>query len=176
MSEKSPEQPEREEEDRLAHAYHTMARRVHEALQHAGTGAEALTRALAAAKDKAVDLGELTREEAERLGDYLRRDIEEARRYLATSEAELADWFRIDLGLIEQGLLDFFSRAADPTEVELLRLQEQALEASIYRTGEIAGPGTLECVGCGELLHFERAGRIPPCPRCHGTEFVRKGR
>ena len=51
---------------------------------------------------------------------------------------------------------------------------EQARQASLYRTGEITAPGVLECSECGEELHFEKTGRIPPCPKCSATRFQRK--
>ena len=42
-----------------------------------------------------------------------------------------------------------------------------------YHTGEISGPGTLLCVACGTELHLHKTGRIPPCPKCHATQFKR---
>ncbi len=162
--------------ERLIEAYRTMVERVHEAMDHLGEEVDRLQEAVGHARDRAVELGELTREEAENLAAYVKRDLEEARRYLAEERHELAGWFYIDRELIEASLLEFFFKAADPTEVELLRLKEQAREAAVYRTGEISGPGALQCTACGELIHFSRPGRIPPCPKCHGTTFVRKSR
>ena len=39
--------------------------------------------------------------------------------------------------------------------------------------GEITAFGTLQCKSCGEVIHLRGPGRIPPCPRCHGTTYRR---
>jgi len=62
---------------------------------------------------------------------------------------------------------------ADKTTVALLRMKQNAREPYEYKTGEIAGFGTLICDRCGEKLHFHKAARIPPCPGCHETAFHR---
>jgi predicted RNA-binding Zn-ribbon protein involved in translation (DUF1610 family) len=70
-------------------------------------------------------------------------------------------------------MLDFFSRAADKTRLELNRLASQARRAQEYHTGEIASIGTLVCADCGCEMHFKKTSRIPPCPKCHKTVFKR---
>ena len=132
-----------------------------------------LQQALDDAVEKATELGELTREEAETIGDYLKRDLQSAGEYLASDEAkELGDWLRFDIGLVEDRILDALSLLADPTNVELALLAEQAQMAE-WHTGEITGPGTLVCTACGEKLHFHKPGHIPPCPKCAATVFRR---
>ncbi len=80
---------------------------------------------------------------------------------------------RFDLDLMEQRMLDVFSRVADQTSVQLRGWAEQARQASLYRTGEISGPGTLVCTSCGEQIQIHKAGRIPSCPKCQATSFKR---
>jgi hypothetical protein len=127
------------------------------------------------AKERVVGLGELTREEAEKVGHYLRRDIEQAAGYLAGSRrGELADWLRLDANLVERELLDLFSGAVDQTRLELLELEQQAKPTHDYRSGEIAGIGSLRCTACGHVLRFRATGKIPPCPKCRGTVFTRE--
>ncbi len=166
---------EHSQEEKLIHGYNRMMARVKAALEQMGekTGPR-LREAIEHAKEKAVELEELTEEEAQRIGEYLRRDIEAAANYLASEEVqELRDWFRIDVELIERQLLDMFLSVADQTKLDMLKFQEQLEEASEYHTGEITGPGALACLNCGEILHFHRTSRIPPCPKCHGTVFTR---
>lgn len=160
---------------KLVHAYNQMMQRVKERLGQTEKAAEPrLRRAIEAAEEKAVELGELSREEAVQIGDYLRRDLQDAGEYLAGDETqELKDWFRIDLNLIENQILDMFLSVADQAKLDMLDFQEQLAEATEYRTGEITGPGLLSCMDCGEALHFHEAGHIPPCPKCRGTYFVR---
>jgi len=162
-------------EEKLIHGYNRMMERVKGAMEKIGEKtAPRLRQAIEQAKEKAVELEELTEEEAERIGEYLRRDIESAADYLASEKVqELKDWLRIDAQLIEQQLLDMFLSVADQTKLDMLQFQEQLEEASEYRTGEITGPGALACLDCGEVLHFHKTSHIPPCPRCHGTVFTR---
>jgi hypothetical protein len=168
---------EHDDDRRLISAYERMLERIRPG--GAGTADEPrLTRLLDLAKDRAVELGELSREEAERIGDYLRRDIEDAASFLAgAGDSELLDWLKLDLEIVEKRLLDLFSSVADRTRLELLELEMQAraADAVTYRTGQITGIGTLQCPECRNTVRFHATGRIPPCPGCHGTVFVRTG-
>lgn len=161
--------------EKLVHAYNQMMIRVSEALTKVEKASEPLLhKAIDAAEEKAVELGEVTREEAIKIGEFLRRDLQDAGQYLASDEAqELKDWLLFDLEMIEAQLLKMFLSVADQAKLDMLDFEEQLAEASQYRTGEITGPGTLSCMGCGELLHFHAAGHIPPCPKCHDTYFIR---
>ncbi len=165
-----------EEETRLIHGYNHMMERVRASLGKFGQGDQSrLQRAIDKAREETVALGELSLEEAERIGNYLRRDIEDAAGFLASDEAqELKDWFRFDVALIEEQLREMFLSVADQTRLDSLAFEEALEEAGEYHTGEITGPGTLACLGCGELLHFHHTNRIPPCPKCHGTVFSRE--
>lgn len=127
---------------------------------------------LAEAKEKAVELGELTREEADRVADYLDRDLKAAGGWLADTGEEFKDWLGMETALISDRLLDMFIKAADQTSLELQKLKERA-ESMEYKTGEIAGPGTLVCTTCGEHIHFKKPGHIPPCPKCAATSYKR---
>lgn len=122
---------------------------------------------------KSSDVNELAGEEAVKIGQYLKRDLVEAAIYLEKTGKGLKDWLGFDLNILEDRLRDNFNQAADQTTVELLKLKQEA-NAAGYRTGEITGPGTLFCDKCGEILHFHKAGHIPPCPKCQGTQFHRK--
>jgi Zn finger protein HypA/HybF involved in hydrogenase expression len=64
--------------------------------------------------------------------------------------------------------------AADQTELEWLKMKMQAAdERPVYKTGEVAAPGTFECRKCGERIHLHAPGHIPPCPKCAHTEYKR---
>lgn len=155
--------------------YKRMLERVKNTLQELETAAGSrLERALDMAKDKALELGELTREEADKVAEYLRRDMEDAANYLAGPSAqEFAAWLRFDVEQIEERILESFLSAADQTKLELMRLEQRSIEPAEYRTGEVTGFGTLVCDECGKSLHFYEPGRIPPCPSCRNTRFSR---
>lgn len=163
---------------RLIHAYNRMMERVKARMEELEkTEQETLPRlrhGIEYAVEKAVELGELTREEAHLVADYVRRDLEDAGYYMAQSGEDLRAWLRFDMELIEDRLLELFNAAADKTRLEILAFEESAERASHYRTGEVTGPGTLQCESCGELLHFHATSHIPPCPKCHATRFSRK--
>lgn len=155
---------------RLVSAYEHMLARSKQSLSGQATP---LRQAIDRAKDTAVELGELTREEAEKVGDYVLRDLEDAARFVNQQETELGDWLRLDILLIETDLLNRFSLLVDRTRAELDKL---ALDAAVYgewHSGEVTGPGTLQCIDCGERLHFSKVSHIPPCPKCHGSRYRR---
>ena len=154
--------------DKLIQAYNRMMERV-----KAGLDDTNLQRSIEHAAEKAVELGELTREEAHMVGGYLKRDLEDAGHYLATTGHDLGAWLRFDLELAEDRLLALFKAAADKSRLEMLAFEEILERASHYHTGEITGPGTLQCDGCGKRLQFHAIGHIPPCPRCHHSRFSR---
>jgi hypothetical protein len=156
----------------LVTAYHKMMTRVKEALSHAGE--TTLKQHIENAKEKAVELEELSREEAQRISDYLRKDLQDAAEFIITTEQALTDWMRFDLELIEEQFLDLFSVMVDHTKVELENLAECARQATEWYAGEITGPGTLQCDNCGKQLHFHHPDYIPPCPNCSAVLFKRQ--
>jgi hypothetical protein len=160
--------------DRMVIAYEKMLERVDELLEQAEkTTIPTLKKGLEHAREKAVELDELTREEAEKIASYVERDMHDAAGFLHKTGDEFRDWLRFDLELIENRLLDMFAKVADKTRLELGKFAEQARDASLYHTGEITGPGTLVCSECGKELHFHKTGHIPPCAGCRGTRFAR---
>jgi hypothetical protein len=174
MQDNNEKGPDRDLVDRLVSAYDTMLGRVSDTL--AGIekkGLPGLRESIDHAREHAVELGELTREEADRIASYVQRDMEEAASFLADTGEEIREWLRFDLQLVETRLIDVFSRVADQTSLQLRELAERARRAELYHTGEVAGPGTLVCTACGKELHFHKPGRIPPCASCRGIEFRR---
>lgn len=163
-----------EEGEGLASAYRRMMERVRATMEEAGSETlPQIQELIAQAKDKAVELGELSREEAERIGDYLRRDLTDAASYMSETGNALKEWMRFDLDLIEDRLLDMFSLMVDRTREELDRIAAAARESELLHTGEVTAVGTLRCEECGKEIHFKGPGHIPPCPACRGTRFSR---
>lgn len=155
---------------KLTEAYNLMLERSREAMDKAGKG---LREGVDTAMERATELGELTREEAELVSIYVMRDLEDAAEFINKEGQELRDWLKFDLELVERSLLDIFAQMVDHTREELTKLQIRATALGEWKSGEIASIGTLQCKSCGELLHFHKTGHIPPCPKCHGTTFRR---
>jgi len=160
--------------DRLIQAYNRMIERLHEALH--GTESRALP-AFRSAVDKArrtaVELGELSHDEAEKVSMYVKRDVEDAAGYLADTGHELGDWLRFDLHQIEDRLLETFAGVADRTRLEMLELQQTLERDPPYRAGEITGPGTIYCTACNTAITINHTTRIAPCANCGNETFRR---
>lgn len=161
--------------DRMVEAYENMLERV-DALLRSGesTRLPSLRETIDHARERAVELEELTREEADKVGGYLERDLNDAARFMADNDSDLRRWLRFEAELIESSLLGMMMGVADRTRVELEQFAESARQASTYHTGEITGPGALVCTACGKTMTFRKAGRIPPCYSCRGSEFRRQ--
>lgn len=161
--------------DRLVDAYEAMLERVHQSAE--GVEKQSLSwlrETLAEVRDRTVELGELTREEADKISRYVERDLKDAATFVAETGQELRDWLQFDWRLLQDRMLGMFVGMADQTALTLRNIADQAREATHYHTGEIVAPGTLVCAGCGEVLHFRKTGRIPPCPKCHASSFRRE--
>lgn len=161
--------------DKLVQAYEQMLKATHETIEKAQQeSAPKFRDMLEKARDNMVELGELTREEAHKVSDYITRDIEDAANYIAETGQDIHDWWRFDLELIEKRMLDMFKLVADQTSLQLAQWAATARQLSLYQAGEITGPGTLICDRCGAATHFVKAGRIPPCADCGATTFRRR--
>jgi len=162
------------EHEKQVRAYERMLERAKQFLTETGREVTPkLQEALNAAKEKASQLGELSAEEAEKIADYLKRDLHAAAEFLAEDRGELRDWLRFDIQQMESRIAGALALLVDRTKIELAELEQRAQRTGEWHTGEITGPGTLICNNCGEELHYEKPGHIPPCPKCRGTVYRR---
>ena len=106
--------------ERLVDAYERMMERVHKALKHAEEQTiPNLQRHIDQARDKAVELGELTREEADRIATYLEREgfsvrsAADGREALAEIGAKRPDALVLDLMLPEVNGLEVLRKLRD---------------------------------------------------------------
>jgi len=152
------------------HMYEDVAANIHKVTDKTGP---MLHDIIDEAKEKAHDLDDITEDEIENIGIWLKRDLDDVIHYLSDTEYAVRDWLGFETSLIKNAMIHMMLDAADKTTVELLRMKENQHKPSDYHTGEIAGFGTLVCDECGEKLHFHKAGHIPPCPKCHKTSFHR---
>ncbi len=159
--------------DKFVEAYHRMMEHTQDALKNSiDEAAPQIKKMIDNAVEHTVEVSELTKEEAKKVGDYLRRDLDDATDYMYTTKKELSDWFRFDVELVEDRVKDWFTIITDTTRSTLDSLAENA-ELAEWHTGEITSPGTLRCDECEHDLHFHKVGHIPPCPNCTSTKFHR---
>ncbi len=164
-------------DQKLIVAYDNMMARIAKFLDNAEQQAlPMLQKNIEKAKQQAIELKEITQEDAERVGYYIRRDLDDVAEYLEKTGDELSTWLSFDLELVEARLFEVFAKVADKTRLELAQLKAQAIRAQEYHTGEITSIGTLACQSCHSLVHFKKTSKIPPCPKCHHSIFVRTRR
>jgi predicted RNA-binding Zn-ribbon protein involved in translation (DUF1610 family) len=156
-------------------AYDDMMMRVKTAYEEAEESTRpALQRFIHNARDTAVELEELTKEEAEKVAYYLHRDLQDAGKHLAESGHELGDWLRFDITQLEDRLLSVLSLVADRTRLEMLQFEHDIEEGPAWNAGEVTGPGSLVCASCDATMRFHATEHIPDCPNCGHTVFHRK--
>ena len=161
-----------ENNDKLLHAFKALRENVRQVWHHTEEKTfPEIKQALQQAEEKASELSELGKEEWQKLSDYVQRDIQDAAEILAENGEQLSNWLEFDTKFFESRFADWVKQVADPTRLELEKLAENARRLGEWHTGEITGPGILKCQSCGEVLHFEDAGHIPPCPKCHHSKF-----
>lgn len=143
--------------------YEKLASRTAELLEE---GKKTFDEALKRAKEELAAAGDFSREQVDRLGEYVRRDLKEN-----AGKAREAVKKAIEPQRLAAGVQSAFSRilaSAAETLTELAERSEKSLE---YKTGEITSPGTLTCKACEAEMHMTKTTRIPPCPKCHKTVF-----
>ena len=161
-------------QDKLIRAYDVMVERLHNTVERAEKHTlPGIEEQLKKAQEKAIELGELSREEAEKVGSYLKRDLDDISAYLQETQAEFSEWLSFESTLVESKIGDWLTLVADKTRLELDKLKLQAIKGKLYHSGEVTGPGTLQCIACDQTLNFKKTGHVPPCPKCHKTEFKR---
>lgn len=160
--------------ERATEIYHELLHRAHDLVDKAEDKAKPLLHeAVEEAREQLAKLDKFTDIELNHVRDYLIRDLHSAGEYIAEGERELADWLRLDALYLEDRLKDTWYNMVDHTALTLDALRERVQDVGEWHTGEISGPGTLVCKSCGQEIHFNAAGHIPPCPKCHHATYKR---
>lgn len=158
---------------RLVNAYKNMVEQLRHMVDKAQDAKPEVLHALDNVKEKAVELGELTKEEAEKISDYIIRDLHDAAEFIEENRSEFNDWVSLEVDLIEDKILDWLPPIVDETRIALDQLKHRAETMGEWHTGEIVAPGVFECRSCGKKLEMHKTGHIPPCPGCKATVFKR---
>lgn len=149
--------------------YERMNKVVRDNLEKAGAlTEETLERALKESRDWAAKLKGQYGEDIPKVMEYLRRDFTEA-----VNAARQQTRKSFDLDRLGVGVIGFVQKMAQKAGSRLDSIAKDLDQRLTYKTGEVAGPGTLTCVQCGQTMQFASATRIPPCPKCRSTQFRR---
>ena len=153
----------------LESLYDKMNKAVRENLEKAGElTEETLERALKESREWARQLREHYADDVPKVVEFLRRDFQDAIRLTREQARKNLDIDRLGVGVIA-----FVQRMAQKAGSRLDSFASSLGERLNYKTGEIAGQGTLTCLNCGQKMSLDTASRIPPCPKCRGTGFRR---
>ncbi len=162
-------------DNRLVRAYNDMMHAIRDVfdMADAETTDISLQQALNRASERLIEVGDITVAEAAQISSFIKRDINDAAEYLMESSAEFTDWLMLDIEIVERKIVDLFLSVADTTRIELDQLKQTSTEHARYHTGEVTGPGTLECVECGKLIAYPTTSVIFRCPECSHDIFKR---
>ncbi len=174
---RNPEQRNSQQQNKasLVNSYNQMMSRVKDSIDNAEAHAvPSLQKAIEHAKNQAIHLGEVSLEEADEIGNYIKRDINDAAEYLMETSHDFSEWLMLDINIIEQKVVELFLSVADKTRIELEQLSHPTCSAIVeYKSGEITGPGSLMCLNCGQVIRFNTTDTIPDCSQCKGQYFKR---
>ena len=171
----------------LISAYNQMMADMRQAFAQSDPDHMSLQKALNLAKHQAVDIGEVTAEEAYEIGEYIKRDINDAAEFMMESSAEFYDWLMLDIEMIERKVMELFLSVADHTRIELEQFKQlnppsvfnstednSAEQIPVYKSGEITAPGILICESCGKSNPLFSSNQIKDCRRCGHDRFIRR--
>ncbi len=156
---------EREEDQ-----YDALAARFKELFEGgAERSAEFAREALEKARVQLTAAGEFSDAQGKRLKVFMERDLG----FTAEAWRNLGDEARrrLNPSRLGAGALASLTSLLESAGSTLSALAHRTGKVLDYRSGEITSAGTLTCVACGNEMHFKKTGRIPPCPKCHATEF-----
>jgi hypothetical protein len=159
--------------NRLIDAYNQMMASIRSAFESSDDEEMSLSKAMSMAKEEIIHISDVTQDEAEEISNFIKRDINDAAEYMMETSSEFSDWLMLDIEVIERKLIDLFLSVADKTRVELEQFGVQNRELSVYYSGEITGPGTLQCNKCGHRVAFTTTSQIQDCPECGHNTFRR---
>jgi len=157
---------------KLVETYERFAEKTQDFLsQSKDKTSEAVEHAMEQARESLEKAEDLTKAESERLKAFLKRDLEQtAKDFNDAGEFAQA---KFNPHNIKSGFFNLVAYVAKHSSELFKDLADWADNEVSLHTGEITGPATLACRSCEEELHFENSGRIPPCPKCHKTDFQR---
>ncbi len=129
-------------------------------------GRKTFDEALKKAKEEISSAGDYSREQADKIGEYVRRDLK-----ANANKAKDAFIKAVEPQRLAVGAQSAFSRILSSAAGTLTDLAEKSEKLLEHKTGELTSPGTLTCKNCDAEMHLTKTVRIPPCPKCHKTIF-----
>lgn len=162
MTETNQENNEQEE----VGLYEKIISRTEELL---GSGRKTLDEALKRAGDDLSSAGTFTREQAEKISTFVKRDIQHVVDNAGKNRETVKE--AVNPKRIAVGAQSIFSKILSNT-ADILSDWAQKSEHNLeFKTGEVTSPGSLTCKNCDEVIQMKKTAKIPPCPKCHKTVY-----
>ncbi|NWF39380.1 NADP-dependent isocitrate dehydrogenase [Mariprofundus sp. NF] len=124
--------------------------------------------AMEKARKQLTAAGAFSEEQGKNLKQFLERDFAQVADVMRSEAKE-----KLNPSRVGAGALASLSALLNVAGSALSSIAERTQKAISCRSGEITSAGTLTCSACGNELHFKKTGRVPPCPKCHATEFTK---
>jgi hypothetical protein len=156
--------------------YDRMLERVHGRLREVQDATvETLEEEIRDAVLMEYELEEMTREEADLLGAYLKRDLQHLLHFVEETGEGLTEWLQLDISLLEHQLADQLLSVADRTLVDTLELRQKLEndDAGHYISGEVATAGMFRCLNCSHMLCLTATSHLSPCEACGSHYYER---
>jgi rubrerythrin len=114
----------------------------------------------------------IKREDLEKLGDTVKKDVRHALRSFKTRGEQWtsSESFLTARDKGAQFLLTLAHRIKDAAETVEGNLEETLK----YKKGELVSGGRFVCMACSAELKLEESGAIPSCPKCGKDDWKRK--
>ncbi len=156
-----------EQADSASEQYDELAARFRELFEAgAEKSSEFASIAMEKAREQLTAAGAFSEEQGKNLKKFMERDLSQMADSMRDEAREKLSPSRVGAGAMASlsSLLHIAGSA-------LSSLSEKTQQAISCRSGEITSAGTLTCIACEHELHFKKTGRVPPCPKCHATQF-----
>lgn len=132
---------------------------------------ESLNHAMDRVRQELEKAGEITKEEGANIKAFMQRDLEQTSKDMKQLGTSTAEYLRP--GQVRTGFYNLMSYIGDHGRDLLDKLAEKAEDQVTVKTGEICSKTKLQCKSCDTVMHIKDSNRVPPCPKCHKTEFRR---
>lgn len=122
------------------------------------------------------DIERLTREEANLLTTWLKRDLQDLRSYLVETGKGVREWLAQESQLLSEHFVYWLKQVADPSLLDARTLQQDLAsreDPTLYHTGELAVAGKFSCSSCEKKIELTTTQRLDACHRCDGRVFIR---
>ena len=149
--------------------YDELADKFHKEFESgAEKSAEFAHKAMDTAREQLTLAGKFTEEQGHKLKTFLENDFSRLSQEMKAGAKE-----KLNPARLSAGALSSMSKLLHKTGVALSSFADRADGALACKSGEITSAGKLKCNACSYEMNFKKTGRIPPCPKCHKTEFTK---